>query len=87
MKDKTTAWLLAIFFGWLGLHKVYLWKYWQFFMYLILACTWVGIFITFIVSFFEWCFYIWESKKKFDEEFNLDFMLKKKQLESLYDKD
>lgn len=41
MKNKTTAWLLALFLGWLWIHKFYLWYTLEWFIYLLFSWTFI----------------------------------------------
>lgn len=41
MKDKTTAWLLALFLWWLWVHKFYLWNIVAWFIYLLFCRTFI----------------------------------------------
>jgi TM2 domain-containing membrane protein YozV len=62
MKNKTTAGILAIFLGGLGIHKFYLGKWIQGFIYLIFCFTYIPA----IIAIFEGISYFIQS----DEEFN-----------------
>ena len=43
MKQKTTAWLLALFLWWIGAHKFYLWKNGRWILYLLFCRTGIPI--------------------------------------------
>lgn len=66
MKNKTTAGLLALFFGSLGIHKFYLEKIPQGILYLIFSWT----AIPFIISIIEGIKYLTMDKKKFNKKYN-----------------
>lgn len=55
MKSKTTAVLLAFFLGGLGLHKFYLGKTFQGFLYLIFCWTYIPAIISFIEGIIYLC--------------------------------
>lgn len=65
-KDKTTAWLLAIFLWWLGVHKFYLWNYVQGIIYIVFIAT----FIPAILWLIEGIIYLTMSQEKFDWAYN-----------------
>lgn len=68
MKDKNTAWILAIFLGSLGIHKFYLNNMTAWIIYLLLSRT----FIPAIIWFIEWLSLFFMSKEKFDDKYNAD---------------
>jgi len=78
MRNKYTAWILAIIFWWIGFHKFYLWQYWQWIIYILFSWS----FIPMILWLFEWITYLLNSQKYFDENYNLDYMLKLKLYEN-----
>lgn len=72
MKDKKTAWLLAIFLWGLGIHKFYLWKGDQGIIYLLFCWT----FIPAILGIIEGIIYL---RQKDNDSFNKKFVTNKKQ--------
>jgi len=66
MKDKSTAGILALFLGGLGVHKFYLGRTGQGFLYLIFCWTFIPLFISFI----EAIIYFTQSKYAFDKKYN-----------------
>jgi len=79
MKTKFVAVILCFFLGWLWIHKFYLWQYWMWFLYLLFSWTLMPAFIAFIEMFFI----AFMKQEEFDDRYNLDYILKKKQLENL----
>ncbi|WP_406568579.1 TM2 domain-containing protein [Aeromonas caviae] len=65
-KSRITAALLAFFLGGLGIHKFYLGKALQGFLYLIFCWTFIPAFIAFI----EFIIYICMSDEKFAEKYS-----------------
>lgn len=65
-KSKTTAGILGILLGGLGIHKFYLGKTKIGIVYLLFCWT----FIPAIVGFIEGIIYLTKSEKDFDKEFN-----------------
>ena len=65
MKNKTTAALLAFFFGGLGIHKFYMGKIGTGFLYLLFCWTGIPAFIAFI----EFIIYISCTDKEFNERY------------------
>ncbi len=65
-KNKHIASVLAIFFGWLGLHKFYLGKTSQGFLHLFLS----WLIIPVVIALFEGIVYLIMKKDEFDKEFN-----------------
>jgi TM2 domain-containing membrane protein YozV len=65
-KSKTTAGILAILLGGLGIHKFYMGKPLQGILYLLFCWT----FIPAIVSFIEGLMYFFESDEKFQSRLN-----------------
>lgn len=68
MKDKNTAWILAIFIWGLGIHKFYLNNMTAWIIYLLLSRT----FIPSIIWFIEWLSLFLMSKEKFDKKYNAE---------------
>lgn len=66
MKSKTTAGLLALFLGGLGLHKFYLGRWGWGIIYLVLCFT----FIPAIVGFFEGIVLLSMNEQKFQEKYS-----------------
>jgi TM2 domain-containing membrane protein YozV len=66
MKDKTTAGILALLLGGLGIHKFYLGKGLQGLLYLIFCWT----FIPAIVALIEGIMYLTMSQAEFDRKYN-----------------
>ncbi|MEL7141303.1 MAG: NINE protein [Cyanobacteria bacterium J06643_4] len=66
MKDKTTAAILAIFLGGIGIHKFYLGETGAGIIYLIFACTGIPYFIAFI----EFIIYLTMSDAQFNAKYN-----------------
>lgn len=66
MKNKTTAWLLAIFLWVLGVHKFYLGQSSQGFFYLIFCWT----FIPAIIGLFEGISYFSHDQERWDNKYN-----------------
>ena len=66
MKNKTTAWLLAIFLWGLGVHKFYLGESGQGFFYLIFCWT----FIPAIFGLFEGISYFSHDQERWDSKYN-----------------
>lgn len=64
-KNKTIAALLALFLGGIGIHKFYLGRWIQGFLYLIFSFT----FIPLILSFFECIYYLLMSEDKFNSTY------------------
>ncbi len=67
MKNKTTAGLLAIFLGGIGMHKFYLNKGGQGLLYLLFCWLY---FIPAIIGFFEGIRYLTMSEESFNAEYN-----------------
>lgn len=80
MKNKTLAWLLAIFLWWLGIHKFYLWNVLWWFIYILFCWTWVPSILWII----EWIIYFTKSDEDWDKEYNPEKKAEKK--DQLYDK-
>lgn len=64
--NRTTAGFLWLFLWWIGLHKFYLWKTWQWFLYLVFCWT----FIPAVFWFFEWISYFSYNDIDWDKKFN-----------------
>jgi TM2 domain-containing membrane protein YozV len=64
-KSRTTAAILALFFGTLGIHKFYLGQFLQGFIYLLFC--WTGI--PTLLGFLEFIVYLSYTDKKFDEKY------------------
>jgi len=78
MRTKFTTVILALFLGGFWVHRMYLWQVGLWFIYLIFCLT----FIPWIIALIE-VFYFWfMSQEKFDNKYNIDYILKKKQLEN-----
>ena len=65
-KDKIIAAIIAFFLGGFGIHKFYLRQNGWGVMYLVLFWT----FVPAIISIIEGIYYLFMSKKEFDEEYN-----------------
>ncbi len=79
MKQKWSVVILAVLFGWFGIHRMYLGQYFIWFLYLIFCWTLVPL----VISILEIIYFIFISKTDFDNTYNLDYMLKMEQLEKL----
>lgn len=66
MKTKFVAFLLALFFGGLGIHKFYLGRIFAGIVYLLFFWT----FIPAIIAFFESIYYLTMSDEKFNRYYN-----------------
>lgn len=66
MKNKTTAWILAILLWTIGWHKFYLWKPWQWLLYLLFSSSWIPS----LLGICEWIVYICNNKSWFDYHYN-----------------
>lgn len=66
MKSKTTAALLAIFLGGLGIHKFYLGKTFLGVIYLLLCWTYVPA----VVALVEGILYLTTSESEFNRKYN-----------------
>jgi len=75
MKNKYVAWLIAIMFWCIWLHKFYLGKWVQWIIYLIFCLTWIPM----VIWFFEWIIYIINTNEWFNLNYNMDY-IKNKQL-------
>ena len=69
-KCKTAAGLLAIFLGFIGIHKFYLNRPFQGLMYFIFCWTYIPM----IISFFEGIYYLLVSEEKFNLDYNTDLL-------------
>jgi TM2 domain-containing membrane protein YozV len=69
MKDKTTAFILAWFFGGLGIHRFYLGENGAGLLYFIFCWTFIPAFI----AFFEGLSYLTTSKEAFDLKYNTQY--------------
>ncbi|MGC1305745.1 MAG: NINE protein [Phormidesmis sp.] len=69
MKDKTVAALLAIFLGWIGIHKFYLGQNGKGLVYLIVGVTPLA-FVTFMISVCQGIGLLMTSQDAFDYQFN-----------------
>jgi len=67
MKNKTTAGLLAIFLGWLGVHKFYLDRTAQGILYIVFMWTLIPL----IVSIIEGIIYLTMSEEAFNLKYNM----------------
>lgn len=70
MKNKYVAGLLAIFLGFLGFHKFYLGKWFQWILYIIFMP------ITVFISILEGVLYLFNSKSRFDTNFNAEWIIR-----------
>ena len=75
-KSKTVAGLLAIFLGWIGIHKFYLGRIGWGIVY-ILFC-WTGI--PFLVSLVEGIIYFSMNGKDFDYKYNIANIIENKEV-------
>lgn len=66
MKEKNTAWILALLLWWLGAHKFYLWASWLWILYLLFCWT----FIPSIVALIEGISYFSMSEDAFNKKYN-----------------
>jgi len=66
MKSKNIAGILAVFLGFLGIHKFYLGKHWAGLGYLVLSLLGLPIFIG-IISIIEGLYYFAVSEEKFSK--------------------
>jgi TM2 domain-containing membrane protein YozV len=66
MKDKSSAAILALFLGGIGVHRFYLNQIGLGFLYLIFCWT----FIPMIISFFDFIFFLAMDEKKFNSKYN-----------------
>jgi TM2 domain-containing membrane protein YozV len=67
-KSRIAAALLALFLGWLGVHKFYLGQILWGFVYLVFCWT----FIPAIIAFIEFILFLVMSDEKFDQKYNLE---------------
>lgn len=67
MKNKTTAGLLAIFLGWIGVHKFYLDRAGQGIVYIIFSWTLIPL----IVSIIEGIIYLTMTEEAFNLKYNM----------------
>ena len=70
MKSKTTAWILAILLGGIGIHKFYLWKSGQGILYILFVWTYVPL----IISVIEAIKYFFMDKDRFDALYNAEYL-------------
>lgn len=70
MKNKYVAGLLAIFLGFLGFHKFYLGKWFQWILYIIFMP------ITVFISILEGVLYLLNSKSRFDTNYNAEWIIR-----------
>jgi len=82
MKNKYIAALFAILLWIIGGHKFYLWKWWQWLLYILLSiitfwvlptCLWV----------LEGLLYLVNTKKRFDMNYNMDFIRTQREMDIL----
>lgn len=71
--------LLALFLGWLWVHRMYLWEKLIWFLYLIFCWT----FIPWIIAFCEIFYFAFMKQEDFDKRYNMDYMIKTKQYNEL----
>lgn len=64
-KSKSTACILAILLGWIGVHKFYLGKVWQGLLYLIFCWTWIPM----VVGIIEGIVYLGMSEYEFCQKY------------------
>ena len=76
MKNKLTAWLLAILWWTLGFHKFYLGKWVQGIIYLLLCATGIPT----ILWILEWIIYLGNTKEHFDINYNFEYIKRQKEL-------
>ena len=79
MRTRLGTVIVALFLGWLWIHKFYLWQYWMWFLYLIFCWTWIPLFLSFIEVFY----FAFMTKETFDSTYNMDYLIKRKQFENL----
>jgi len=82
MKNKITAWLLAILLWSIGAHKFYLWKWIQWIIYLLFCATWIPA----ILWILEWIIYLVNWENWFDINYNIDYITKQEYLNKLKQK-
>lgn len=70
MKNKVIAALLALFFGWLGIHKFYLGQNFAGILYLLFCWTWIPG----IIAFFDFLGLLLMSDQAFDAQYNRGFL-------------
>ena len=73
MKNKTTAWFLALFLWGLWVHKFYLKKTWRWVAYLLLCRTYVPA----IVGIVEAIIIFSMNQEEFDKKYNQELSPKK----------
>lgn len=74
MKNKYIAWILGLLLWWLWVHKFYLWKWFQWILYILFTWT----YLPFILAIIEWLVYLLMSKEKFNEIYSKDTQNKTK---------
>lgn len=79
MKTKFMTVLIALLLGNFWVHRMYLWQKLLWFCYLIFFWT----FIPWVIALIECVYFALIKQETFDNLYNLDYILKKKQLESL----
>jgi TM2 domain-containing membrane protein YozV len=70
---------LAFLLWWIGIHKFYLWRPWMGIVYLLFSWTMIPLFLGFI----ECLLFLFMPTHSFNDEYNLDYILKKEQLKNL----
>lgn len=80
MKNKYVAGLLAIFLGFLGFHKFYLGKWFQWILYIIFMP------ITVFISILEGLLYLLNSKSWFDINYNAEWIRNEKTINEFNNK-
>ena len=80
MKNKITAALLALFLGWMGIHKFYLGEKGKGLLYLLFSWTGIPLIIS-IINFFVLLFM---SDEKFNEKYNKSLSVSKNSLPAEY---
>jgi TM2 domain-containing membrane protein YozV len=69
MKNKTTAWLLALLLLGLWIHKFYLWSPWLWILYLIFCFTLIPA----IIALFESLYIFSHTTENFNKRYNKDY--------------
>lgn len=66
MKNKVTAGILAIFFGWLGVHRFYLGQIGRGVLYLLFSFTMIPL----LIGFIDGIVFLTQDKETFDKKYN-----------------
>jgi len=72
MKNKNTAWLLALFLWGLWVHRFYLWKNISWVFYILFCFTFIPMIIWIIEAFYLWGI----SEEKFKKEYWVEVAIK-----------